>query len=165
MPLSEEEQKGIFLHGYKEHKRSPYRKYAFSERWSKLTEKEKTIIRVMDADHRLTFDIANIIVNDYEKKLVEGEREKQPLESEQPTIDKEHAFWLDYGNHSRYMKRQAYAALKLEDKKITDVTLRQAGANRLLNLINMEINPILHPLVSWAATLHFERMVERFKKE
>ena len=165
MPLSEEEQKGIFLHGYKAHKRSPYRQHAFSERWSELTEKEKTVIRVMDADHRLTFDIANIIVNEYKKRLEESEQEKQPSENEQATLDEEHSFWLDYGNNSRYMKRQAYAALKLEDEKITEETLRQAGANRLLNLINMEINPILRPLVSWAATLHFERMVERFKQE
>ena len=165
MPLSEDEQRGLFLHGYKEHKRSPYRRHAFSQRWNELTEKEKTVIRVMDADHRLTFDIANIIVNDYEKKLAEGEQEKHPSESEQATLDEEHIFWLDYGNNSRYMKRQAYAALKLEDEKITEETLRQSGANRLLNLINMEINPILHPLVSWAATLHFERMVERFNDE
>ncbi|MBR2214337.1 MAG: sel1 repeat family protein [Selenomonadaceae bacterium] len=165
MPLSKEEQRGIFLHGYTEHKRSPYRNYAFSERWSKLTEKEKTVIRVMDADHRLTFDIANIIVNDYEKKLADDEQTKQPSVGEKTTIDEEHIFWLDYGNNSRYMKRQAYAALKLNDEKITEETLRQAGANRLLNLINMEINPILHPLVSWAATLHYERMVERFKAE
>ena len=164
MPLSEEEQKGIFLHGYKEHKRSPYRRHAFSHRWNELTEKEKTVIRVMDADHRLTFDIANIIVNDYEQKIAEGEQEKRPSESERSALDEEHAFWLDYGNDSRYMKRQAYAALKLEDKEITEETLRQAGANRFMNLINMELNPILRSLVSWAAMLHFERMVESVKE-
>ena len=39
-----------------------------------LTEKEKTVIKVMDVDHRLTFDVANLIVDGYEKKLAELEK-------------------------------------------------------------------------------------------
>ena len=160
MPLSAEEKRGIFMYGNKKHKRSPYRRHAFSQKWNELTEKEKTVIKVMDADHRLTFDVANIIVNDYEEKLIEVAQEKKSLDGRQITIDEEYTFWLHCGNNSCYVKRQAYAELKLNDKEITERALRQAGANRLLNLINMEINPILHPLVSWAATLHYEHMAE-----
>lgn len=165
MPLNINEQCKVFVHAYKESKRSPYRKYAFSNKWNKLTEKEKTVIKIMDADHRLTFDVANIIVDDYEKKLMEQEQKKLPLSNEQIPLDEEHRFWLDYGNDSIYLKRQAYASLKLADKEITEESLRQAGANCLLNLVNMEINPILSPLVSWAATLHYEHMVEQFMEE
>lgn len=128
-------------------------------------EKEKTVIKVMDADHCLTFDVANHIVDEYEKKLVEDEQEKQLLNDGVAAIDEEYSFWMNYGNCSRYIKRQAYADLKLNDKEVTDEALRKAASNLLLNLINMEINPILHPLVSWAATLCWERMLERFKGE
>ena len=73
MPLSSDERKTVFLHGaYMEHKRSPYRRDAYSKPWNELTEKEKTVIKVMDADHRLSFDAANLILNAYEKTY--GER-------------------------------------------------------------------------------------------
>ena len=167
LPLTENEQRCIFKHGYKDHKRSPFRSYAFSQKWNTLTEKEKTVIKIMDTDHRLTFDVANIIVDDYEKRLIADNEKNHTQTNERTDIqpDEEYQFWLDFGNDSKYMKRQAYATLKLEGKDITDKNLRQAGANRFLNLLNMELNPILHPLVSMAATFTYERMVERFQEE
>ena len=37
-------------------------------------EKEKTAIKIMDADHRLPFEAASRIVDAYEKKSMEKER-------------------------------------------------------------------------------------------
>ena len=62
------------------------------------------------------------------------------------------------------MKRRGYAALKLADKKIIDEAIRQAGASRLLNHINMEINPILLPLVAWASAFHYKNMDARVEE-
>ncbi|MCR5767258.1 MAG: hypothetical protein K6G45_02060 [Lachnospiraceae bacterium] len=161
MPLNEEEQRCVFLHGFVTHRRSPYRMHSFSQKWDDLTEKEKTIVKIMDADHRLTFDVANLIVNNYEKKIIENEKEKQTLSSEKSALDDEHIFWRDFGSDSCYMKRKAYADLKITDTKITDEALRQAGVNRFLNHINLEVNPILQPLVSWAATFHYDRLEDQ----
>lgn len=164
LPLNAKEQRCIFKYGYKEHKRSPFRSYSFSQKWNTLTDKEKTVIKIMDADHHLTFDVANIIVDEYEKRFIaDNEKHTQAKDGTDIKYDEEHRFWLNFGNDSKYMKRQAYADLKLADKEITNNNLRQAGANRFLNLLNMELNPILHPLVSMAATLTYECMVERCK--
>ena len=154
MPLDEDEQRCVFMHGVVAHRRSPFRQHIDSSKWDDLTEKKKTVVKIMDADHRLTFDVANLIVNNYEKKVMEKEKEKQPLSSEKAAHDDEHIFWRDFGSGSCYMKRQAYADLKTADKKITDEALRQAGANHFLSHVNLELNPLLYPLVSWAATLH-----------
>ena len=165
MPLHSDERKEVFLHGaYMEHKHSPYRRDAYSKPWNELTEKEKTVIKVMDADHRLSFDAANLILNAYEKKLTENEQENRASAGEQTSIDEGHDFWLSCGSDSHYMKRRGYAALKLADKKITDEAIRQAGASCLLNYINMEINPILLPLVAWASAFHYKNMDARVEE-
>ena len=114
----------------------------------------------MDIFDRMSFEVAVRIVDAYEKKLMEKEQEKQPLKSRQSALDEEHIFWLDYGNDSLYLKRQAYADLKLANRDITDEALRQAGANRFLNFITLELTPILHPLVAWEITHRYERLVE-----
>ena len=160
MPLDEDEQRCVFMHGVVAHRRSPFRPHIDSQKWDDLTEKNKTVVKIMDADHRLTFDVANLIVNNYEKRVMEKEKEKQPLSSEKAAHDDEHIFWQDFGSGSCYMKRQAYAALKTAGKKITDETLRQAGANHFLSHVNLELNPLLYPLVTWAATLHYDHMEE-----
>ena len=114
----------------------------------------------MDIFDRMSFEVAVRIVDAYEKKLMEKEQEKQPPKSRQSALDEEHIFWLDYGNDSLYLKRQAYADLKLANRDITDEALRQAGANRFLNFITLELTPILHPLVAWEITHRYERLGE-----
>ena len=98
------------------------------------------------------------------KKLTENEQENRASAGEQTSIDEGHDFWLSYGSDSHYMKRRGYAALKLADKKITDEAIRQAGASCLLNHLNMEINPILLPLVAWASAFHYKNMDARFEE-
>lgn len=165
MLLSSDERKEVFLHGaHMEHKRSPYRRDAYSNPWNELTEKEKTVLKVMDADHRLSFDVAHLILNAYEKKLMGNRQENRASAGERSTIDEGHSFWLFYGSDSHYMKRQGYASLKSANKKITDEAIRQAGASRLLNHINMEINPILLPLVAWASAFHYKNMDARVEE-
>ena len=53
-----------------------------------LSEKEQTVIRMMDADHRLTFDIADVIFDRYEQKLIadDAKRQEQP-KKESSTFD------------------------------------------------------------------------------
>lgn len=160
MPLNDDEKRCVRLFGSVDHCRSPHRKDDYSQKWSDMTEKEQTVIKIMDADHRLTFEVAVRIVDAYEKKLMENEQEKQPPKSRQASLNEENIFWLDYGNDSLYLKRQAYANLKLANQDITDEALRQAGANLFLNFITLELTPILHPLVAWAMTRHYERLVE-----
>ena len=163
MPLDDLEKKFLIKWGYIKHRRSSYRGYDYSNRWNKLTDKEKTVIKIMDADHRLSFDLANYIVDEYVKRLEEDKQTKcETIAAENKKFDD---FWLDYGNDSRYVKRQAYAHLKLNHKEITEKSLRQEGANLVLNHINMSINPIMAPLVSLAASLTFEQIVESYKSK
>lgn len=165
MPLNEKEKRYIYTLGYKERKRSPFRSYAFSQKWNTLTEKEKAVIRIMDADHNLTFDVANIIVDEYEKRLIADDEKKHTQSKDTDDMKPDEEFWLNFGNDSKYIKRQAYAALKLEGKEITDKSLRQSEANLFLNHLNMQLNPILDPLVSMATKFTYERIVERFDEK
>lgn len=163
MPLDNLEKKQLVKWGTTSHKRSPYRRYDFSSKWNKLTEKEKTVRKVMDADHRLSFDLANYIVDKYVEKLNEidaGRTKSETNARENTNFDD---FWLSYGNDSIYVKRCAYAHLKLSHKEITDKSLRQESANWVLNHINMSINPIMNSLVSLAASITYDRLLDEYR--
>ena len=119
----------------------------------------------MDADHRLSFDLANYIVDKYVEKLNEidaGRTKSETNARENTNFDD---FWLSYGNDSIYVKRCAYARLKVSHKEITDKSLRQEGANWVLNHINISINPIMNPLVSLSASITFDRLVDEYRAE
>ena len=167
MPLTVEERRCINRFGDTRHCRSPHRSYWYSVHWQELSEKEQTVIRMMDADHRLTFDIADLIFDRYEQKLIADDAKQQ--EQTQKEDGKADAgideFWdwmITFGD-SIYMKRQAYAQLKLLGRDITEESIKKTSAETFINLLNMELNPILHPLASHAATFAWEKLVERFE--
>lgn len=169
MPLTAEERRCVERFGNTRHRRSPHRSYWYSVHLEELSEKEQTMIRMMDADHRLTFDIADVIFDRYEQKLIadDAKRQEQP-KKESSTSDSgidEFWSWIVPLNDSIYMKRRAYAWLKLSGDDITEESLKKAAAEIFMNLLNMELNPILHPLASHAATFAWEKLVERFKAE
>ena len=167
MPLTVEERRCINRFGDTRHCRSPHRSYWYSVHWNELSEKEQTVIRMMDADHRLTFDIADVIFDRYEQKLIADDAKQQ--EQTQKEDGKADAgideFWdwmITFGD-SIYMKRQAYAQLKLLGRDITEESIKKTSAETFINLLNMELNPILHPLASHAATFAWNKLVERFE--
>ena len=159
LPLTDDEKRWVSRFGSVGHHPSPYRNDDYAQTWSDMTEKEKTVIKIMDADHRLTFAIASRIVDAYEKRIMEKEPEKKPPKSSQSSLDEAHIFWLDYGIDSRYLKRQAYAELKLANQEITDEALHQVAANRFLNHVRLALTPIWYPLLSWETTCRYERIL------
>ena len=159
MPLTDKEKQYVMVYSKREHKRSPYRKAELSHKFESLMEKEKTVIKIMDAEHRLTFDVANMIVDEYEKRFLEEIKNRKP--SNEPVQDDRFKFWTLYGLDSIYAKRIAYTQMLLKGEEIIEDNLQKIAVNNFWLNLNEELNPILRPLLSMASVIYPDDMLKR----
>lgn len=92
LPLTDDEKRWVSRFGSVGHHPSPYRNDDYAQTWSDMTEKEKTVIKIMDADHRLTFEVASRIVDAYEKRIMEKEPEKSRRKAANPLLTRRISF-------------------------------------------------------------------------
>lgn len=168
MPLSDAEKRCVNRRGKTVKHRSPHRPYSYRSRWRDIHEKGLILCWMMDGDHRLTYDVVDIIFDRYEQRMIEDAAKRQEKVVNEQSQSREHDMrWFDLliFHGSSYPKREAYLWLKETDQEISEDTLKKESARLFLIRLKMELNPVADALSIYESKCDFNRLKKRFKEE
>lgn len=149
MPLTEEEKRCVMRLPNVERIRSPHRPFLFHRGRENLTARGSLVSRIMDRDHRLTFDVANELVDRYIKQLRKDDYKQQEQSKEEFDSSRKDDinFWLFPSFLTRFLKRAAYTWMKMDGDEITEESLKKKSFSFFMDFMEMEVHPILNPLL------------------